>query len=422
MRTPQDTLRLLPTLTEALRGVPEYKYSRLNASFGLRSATGDEGDCTVEIENSKLQVDVQGAQGAIVRAHDLYRDPALTSCSREQSKQAGRTFINWLKESSIRLSFVGSSFLMRAFETAHGMFSEPCRHEDDIDCRAIFDGTLKISPVPYMTERAPKGLTAIQVDNLPREIQEQTEILETLYRHKIPVDDSFAKTWPRHAQQWEKFKAFLAIVLLPKLRQDLSPLDSEKDFQDALERQLPETMQHDQHSKEPVSVKWAGKEYSTGDGFTRNEYLEIHAPEVNIAIVGHSQMMMEYCLQGENPKPNNNAVLEKLFIANLPTSGNHGVVLRELSGKCAVVMDAPSGKDAMQHLTVPDVESCTNPFRVADFLDLSGLAEEHLQGPPCVELSKAANAYPINPLFTGHTETERRKTSTMSEYVSPKHI
>lgn len=56
---------------------------------------------------------------------------------------------------------------------------------------------------------------------------------------------------------------------------------------------------------------------------------DFDAPEVNIVVVGHSTMMLEYCLEGVYPKPNNNAVFEKLFVLEASTErAENGMITR----------------------------------------------------------------------------------------------
>lgn len=153
-------------------------------------------------------------------------------------------------------------------------------------------------------------------------------------------------------------------------------------------------------------MEWEGGAYATGEGFTKAEYAALEAPEMNLAVVGHNQMMMEYCQQGQPPKPNNNAVLEKLFIlrsTDLSASGQvRKTVLQELKGKCAKVMDAPDGKVSMGSLVEADVATCSTPFQVSKFLRLPPGGP--LEATPCVQLA-SEGAYPILPDFApGRTE------------------
>merc|ERR1712032_158701 len=127
----------------------------------------------------------------------------------------------------------------------------------------------------------------------------------------------------------------------------------------------------------------------TGPTFTKAEYERLEAAEVNIVVVGHNQMMMEYCQQGQPPKPNNNAVLEKLFIVNrtlLHSDGGAVTMLRELAGRCAKVMDAPDGKVSMSQLLQADVSTCTEPFEVAKFIGATP-GEAPSGGTPCMRLA-----------------------------------
>jgi len=179
---PPASDELIPEAEAALRLIPGYGAAALDRTFGMKPAT-NEGwlttGCTIKVVADKKG---PAQDGAVVRVHDLYTDPALTSCAREQSVQAGSSFISWLRRKDIKVSFVGSSFLMRAVETAHHMFRVPCEGSGMSNCSQVFDGVdgklPPITPVPYMTERSPPGLTSIQRDNTPRGIHEQEDMLK----------------------------------------------------------------------------------------------------------------------------------------------------------------------------------------------------------------------------------------------------
>jgi hypothetical protein len=175
-RQPTTFAKDLQVVQEALQKTDGYEEAFLNTRFGLKPGTPGERDCTVEVDAPHLKPGTQGRYGAIIRVHDLYVDPALTNCSRVQSQRAGRSFLNWLKRKGIRIHLVASSFLMRAVETAYGMFRAPCEGPDAMNCTGLFvDEKPLITPVPYMTERAPAGLTAIEQDNTPREARNKRE-------------------------------------------------------------------------------------------------------------------------------------------------------------------------------------------------------------------------------------------------------
>jgi hypothetical protein len=140
---------------------------------------------------------------------------------------------------------------------------------------------------------------------------------------------------------------------------------------------------------------------------------------VAIAIVGHNQMMMDFCSAGRPPKPNNNAVLEKLFLLEYrrdDAARRATTVLREAAGRCPRVMDAPDGRAAMDGLARDDVRTCGAPFDVARFLGFPPpdepeereREEEDQQAAatasggvesPCVALALGEAAFPIDPLF-----------------------
>lgn len=397
---PSDAEKLLPMVEKALQKVPNLKNAKVKQSFGLQPSEKTEGDCRIEVEAPGLVPGQVGDKGAIIRVHDLYTDPALTDCARQQSTQAGRSFMKWLQRKGIKIHFTGSSFLMRAVQTSYGMFREPCGNTEGLDCKAVFVGRQPLlTPVPYMTERAPPGHSSLQQDNMPMSVDKQQRAIEKIHGKKLPVDSSFTRSWPRVAQQYEKFKAFLAVVLAPSIGEvafwRIPPIDV---FRKALEATLPESMHPEDHGKEPITVAWEGGQYQTGADFDKEEYTDLEAPELNLVIVGHNQMMSEYCLAPEmSPKPNNNAILEKLFIMELPENkrGHQTITMRELRGKCALVMDAPSKETSWSNLSPADVINCRSPFHVSDFMDLKDGG-----GPSsnCVDVAPES-AFPIQPGF-----------------------
>jgi len=386
-----DAKRLLPRVQKATS-------HKLNTTFGLEASTATGGDCTVEIEAPSLIPDQRGENGALVLLHSLYTDPAITDCARMQCAAAGRSFLKWLQTKRIHIDLVGSSFLLRAVETAYAMLRAPCSGENALDCTDIFASKdAPVTPLPYMVERARSGETSIQQDNMPRDEVEQQQLVKDIYGRLVHMDPTYTSSWPRNSQQYEKFKAVLAMVIAPSISKnvtcDAPPVDV---FRAAVESTLPERMDADDHGK-PVSIKWEGGSYSTGIEFDKNEYIDLWAPEVNIVLVGHNQMMSEYCLAPDYlPKPNNNAVLEKLFILEVPPEGSHHTVLRELRGRCQQVMGAPPTSMSWRELATADVATCKDPFAVADFLDLARVRS--LKNTDCVK-NAPESAFPILPPF-----------------------
>merc|ERR1719506_286821 len=108
--------------------------------------------------------------------------------------------------------------------------------------------------------------------------------------------------------------------------------------------------------------------------------------------------MSEYCLAPDmEPKPNNNAVLEKLFILELkqdPRDQQWRIINREQSGKCHQVMNAPHKSAFFSRLADKDVASCTGSFDVSDFI--SPVSADTLDDSTCV-LSAPEAAYSVRP-------------------------
>lgn len=272
------------------------------------------------------------------------------------------------------------------------MFRAPCRESGGLNCSAVIAPEMQVTPVPYMTERAPPGLTSIQMDNTPYSLREQQDIIRDVYGSNFSMNNSYAQTWPRFGQQFEKFKAFLTMMVLPVVNDNV-PYDipSVVDFRKALEAQVPASMRPEDHGKAPIKVEWVGGSYyADNQTFSKAEYDARDVPEVVIAIVGHNQMMSEYCLGPDFlPKPRNNAILEKLMIVR---ASEGKVSVQEMAGKCPIVMDAPDKSAWWDSFATADVACCRNPYDVADFMNLK--TEPVLEKTKCVN-SAPESAFPI---------------------------
>jgi len=184
---PAHAEALLPIVEKALQQIPNFESAKVKRTFGLQPSTKTEGDCLVEVVAPGLVPGEASEKGAIIRLHDLYTDPALTDCARQQSTEAGRSFMKWLQRKGIKVHFTGSSFLMRALQTSYGMFREPCGNTEGLDCDAVFVGDQPLlTPVPYMTERSPPGRSAFQQDNMPMSLDKQHQTIEKIHGKKTP--------------------------------------------------------------------------------------------------------------------------------------------------------------------------------------------------------------------------------------------
>jgi len=346
-----------------------------------------------------------GKWGAIIRVHDLYRDPALTSCSQHQSEEAGPNFLQWLVDNQETLHFIGSSFLMRAYQTARAMFVTPCER-NVLNCSGVMaPGVGLVTPIPFITEGAPEGLAALEADNTARDPKEQLRILR-IAGH-VDMDSTYSGNveYPR-GQHWEKFKVFLAKVLVPKLLGGTpvseSSLLTEMDSWGDTMHQSEHTIIPDKYGRYP-NYHLPNNKYKTAERpFDRLAYDKFNAATtLNIAVVGHNQMMSEYCLKNGPIKPNNNAVLEKLFYIEYPENTSSTTVIHEMRDNCPKVMGAPSKTDSMEALVEGDVSNCVDvhfgqKFKVNDFIrrgpDPNGMPSDNTA---CVNFARARNAYPV---------------------------
>jgi len=352
--------------------LPGFESASLDKDFGIQGPSVHTKDCSVQILGTDRIPGKRGNNGAIVRMHDLIRDPPLADCSLRHAEHAGKTFLQWLKASGLPLHFVGSSFLMRAFETAVAMFLEPC-FDGIVNCTGIIDSGLTVTQVPYVTERALPGRTSVSVDCIPREPERQSELMKDIYAREkdLHIDTAHAEHWPRDEQHFEKFKAFMATQIVPSLGQ---------------------------------GMPWAAAPLGPFQRALEAEYEALEAPEVVLAIVGHSAMMKEYCFGGKGKTPANNAVLQKLFIMEATPGVAHGdvqrtdIVLRELQGNCSLVMDAIESRLALRDLLAEDVAACERIFPVVELLQLQagGGGGGHT---PCERLAESDDAFTIQPEF-----------------------
>jgi len=181
---------------------------------GWLDARGEPSlDCALKLKGLKpllsdgLTSRLEGAlgfDGDVIRLHDLYQDPALTSCSLHQSQRAGLAFQQLLRSRKWALDAVASSTLLRAAQTAIHMFGRSSE---------------VMLQLPYIDERAPAAMTAIQLDNLPGSARQQRRRLKEHGKvdSGLVTPTLLRRAFPRGAHDFERFKAFAAMHLLPLL-------------------------------------------------------------------------------------------------------------------------------------------------------------------------------------------------------------
>ena len=187
---------------------------------GWVDARGDVAtDCALRVaglprqlpDGSERLSGVLGFDGDVVRLHDLYQDPALTTCSTFQSRRAGAALRAFLAAQRWGVDLVASSTLLRAAQTAMHMF--PGAH---------------VVQLPFIDERAPAAMTALQLDNAPMTDRAQRARLQDGASSGASgtVDGGLLakrllerrrSTYPRGAHDFDKFKAVVANQLLPDL-------------------------------------------------------------------------------------------------------------------------------------------------------------------------------------------------------------
>jgi|MDSY01.1.fsa_nt_gb hypothetical protein len=407
-----------------------------------------------------------GNDGDVVRLHDLYQDPSLTTCSVHQSRVAGSVFRAFLRERGWRLDLVASSTLLRAVQTAFHMFVEehqektPQKKNAHFDLRKVPQSRhTMIVQLPFINERAPAAMTAVQLDNLPSPSREQLSRIS----RGVHVDTRFVEApkrlsdwakplldlvrpqtitthYPRDGHSWERFKAFLALELLPAIVHQSSAGRSKippsvtgaagSRRKSPLQAGVAErivggsipALGGAKITSASIAGEAVGSTYTEGPGILQPE---VYAAEkahsfdrvLTIAVVGHGAMIRKHCLRDavaaaegigasvdgrveSKVKVNNNAVYEKLFVIERSANGAQPgsdatpttrVVLREALGDCALVMDAPKREDSMSTVSRDDVASCSVPFDVAPFLNLT----DNVSPTTCEAAADKPGAFPI---------------------------
>jgi len=401
-----DFERMRPKVEAALSqhgGI--YNMSKLQFAYGLQPPDGNEKDCTMAVDDlSDL-----ARKAVFFRAHDVYRDPPLSDCARHVTKQAGRSFLSWLQSKGIKLDFIGTSNLQRTIESALAFFFE----QDSKKLSSVIRGKKEVSPVPYFNEISAGRDLGLQADNRPRALKEQVRLMSKAKYSSSPINDYYAEAWPRAGQQYEKFKAFLATQIVPHLSdlRDTMPWAAapEDPFRKKLEEDLAARIKPKNHGKTKVQFDWTGGSYETGNSFLRPEYDRLEAEEVTVAFLGHGQMMKDYCQGGEDGEmPENNAVLEKLFIVEMTPGVQRGdiqfarTVMRELAGTCGRVMGGIRLSDMTDVLVRRDVAVCQDPLDVAEWTGLQRTTiSEKIFGSSdptrCMMLADRSEAFPILP-------------------------
>ena len=417
-----------------------------------------------------------GYDGDVIRLHDLYQDPALTTCSIYQSRVAGSEFRKFLRRQGWSLDLVASSTLLRAAQTAYHMFIEHGReNRDDAlvtnlphdNISESFHHT-KIVQLPFINERAPAAMTAIQFDNTPGSAKQQRQRIN----RDVDVDSTFISKakkqqwaefisrvlkwnhitatsvkYPRDGHDWERFKAFLALELLPALAPELSTDSTQsnsspsrlgfsprKGIADAIfnaEATRLGVVDDDSSVRDDLSI--VGYVYRQGPGMRQEDIAMLEESSgfdrtLTIAVVGHGAMIRKHCLreavtamEGKSAsvegrveskvKANNNAVYEKLFVIerrtvqsnDTMTTGRGEIILREALGDCALIMDAPTREKSMEVIAKSDVESCSLPFDVTPFLNVKSVGtgsgeggdERKSSSTECEATADTYNAFPI---------------------------
>jgi len=235
--------------------------------------------------------------------------------------------------------------------------------------------------------------------------------------------------YPRGAHDFDKFKAFVALDLLPQLANASRDGPRKLSADGAVAKAIEGASQVDLG---PGSAAGLSIQPTSGQPNVLLNYrqsvafdpasselarVESEGRVLTLAIVGHGAMIRKHCLAGATRaeasasgagmsaegrvepqiRANNNAVYEKLFLVRRLTRGKEvgkevSVTLSEAAGDCPVVMDAPSRADSMKRTEARDLQSCDKPFDVKPFLRVA----QPREGPSaCEAAADARGSFPI---------------------------
>jgi hypothetical protein len=312
------------------------------------------------------------------------------------------------------LDKIASSTLLRAAQTAVHMFGGP------------------VLQLPYLDERAPAAMTALQLDNAPGPARQQRRrlLVRDAVDSSLVVPSLLRRAFPRGAHDFERFKAFAAMHLLPLLLQAPGAAAQRGAVAAALSAAPAAALAPSaawpltgDAATLVVGRKKNKKWYRQGPAIAAAEVAALEAAGaftrvLTVAVVGHGAMIRKHCLAGAvaaelnctaalgcgsdgriepNVKANNNAVYEKLMTVAVTRADESGtsVVLREASGDCRLLMDAPTRAASMARTSARDLAACDDPFDVAPFIERLHVEHGAIGATACEAAADAAGVFPF---------------------------
>jgi len=393
----------------------------VNRSFGIKGQDFVDmhgkrsDDCCVKVTGPGLQNDVLSKNGNIVPARHFYKDPMLTTCAAHQSVLAGEALMTHLEKNGVHLHFLGSTTLMRTFETALLMVVKNARSK-----RVLSPGlanATKVVQVPFGNERDHES--PFEADNFPYPPRTQRKLIAKTYRNQSALsalNTKFLGKFPREAQQLAKFKVVLATRLAEAAEACADPSVPTRcqapSFSSGLAARLAasdippdgNSLGVDDSGEAKSSLSWRDADsgqmetYSIGEEFNADRWDEGDAgPILNIAVTSHSSFIKDFCRLEQ--KPNNNAAVQRLFQLEVVdgVDGSRSYVFNEQSGPCKTIMDAPPKPNKVERR---DVLNCKPPAGSFDYSSVLDLAEDTPDGQPtvCEVEATQEGAFPTFPL------------------------
>eukprot|EP00927_Polykrikos_kofoidii_P059331 TRINITY_DN5450_c0_g1_i10.p1 TRINITY_DN5450_c0_g1~~TRINITY_DN5450_c0_g1_i10.p1 ORF type:complete len:469 (+),score=49.31 TRINITY_DN5450_c0_g1_i10:32-1438(+) len=385
--------KMMNNMDELLRHREPQSMVGITRTFGIKprnweipgnsnTANGKSKSCLIKVRNKSLIDNDFGTFGNLVEIGSLVKDPNIIACSEELAKETAARLASWLRNERVEFDLLGSSTLKRAVETTELVFK---RNPQKAALRKVDAITL----LPYINEKNPSA--AFEAENFPYPADVQhRQMVELLGDSMSRLETGFTSglgSYPRTDQNWDKFKAFLALDLLPRLVSQKDGVSTRwtpnPDVVAALEAgrsegrpRIVEQSNWPQVRDEPLLELTAGPHQYVWEEPVVPSELEsnVTAGSTNEFVLGigsHSGFLRSYCLEMQF-LPNNFAVLEKRIQVRVTTSaeGRTTFHVAETSGPCRMILDG-APHPVPGSLTKSDLGSnCNFPINVGLLVDM----------------------------------------------------
>lgn len=361
-----------------------------------KTADGLSDDCIVKANLASLHDGDYDDFGNLVAVRQLVKDPHVVSCAMAHARAAHDALAPWLASNRIVFDLFASSSLKRAMETALVVFG---------------DGQAQnISVMPYANEM--NLGTPYQPENYayPPDVQarQMSETFDLDIWPERSLMDGEGERYPHSNQQVHKFKAILAMEVLPWLArrsagEGATTMEPNPEIVRALEEGRaaghPVFPVHTTPDTPLLQSFDAGDlRYEQGATLSSEDYFASRAAGAQEFVVGmgsHMFFLRTFCgYTAEESGPNNLEVLERLIEVRVSSqtssSGTRHTTftVRDDGPRCELILQSPTVPIA--ELSASDLgEACTTPFDVASVMDL--MPEPSNGSTPCVAAADASH-------------------------------